>query len=252
VGPPPPGAVEPNDAGGFATGGDRRSLRLHDHDEALIRAVAAANPRTVVVVVSGSAVVMEAWRREVPAIVQLWYSGMEGGHALADVLLGHVDATGRLPFSIPTDEAALPPFDPDADAVTYDAWHGYWLLERDGHLPAFPFGFGLSYTTWEIGHLTPTEGWDVQVEVRNTGPRDGCTVVQAYARRPGRPQRRLVGFQRVSVAAGGAASVTIPVAEERLATRADGAWHLAPGRYDIVVGFFAGAELARLTRTVTG
>ena len=75
----------------------------------------------------------------------------KAGHAFADVVLGAADATGRLPFSVPTDAAHLPPFDREADAVTYDGWHGYWKLARDRHQPAFPFGFGLSYTTWEIG-----------------------------------------------------------------------------------------------------
>ena len=87
----------------------------------LIRAVAAANPRTVVAMVAGSAVVISEWDRSVPAIVQSWYSGMEGGHGLADVLLGKVDASGRLPFSVPRTESDLPAFDPDAETFTYDA-----------------------------------------------------------------------------------------------------------------------------------
>ena len=136
----PPSAVPRHGAGtdtgapgGFSTGGDRSALTLHPDDEALIAAVAAANPATVVAIISGSAVVMERWRHQVPAIVQLWYSGMEGGHALADVLLGDVDASGRLPCTIPADEAHLPPFDKDADHVVYDGWHGYWRLARDGN-----------------------------------------------------------------------------------------------------------------------
>ncbi|HZB71122.1 MAG TPA: glycoside hydrolase family 3 N-terminal domain-containing protein, partial [Acidimicrobiales bacterium] len=131
--PPPPEGVGRQGGGvGFGDGGDRVSLRLHEQDEALVRAVAAANPRTVVAVVSGSAVLMAPWIGSVPAVVQAWYGGMEAGAALADVLLGVAAPTGRLPFTVPTDGAHLPPFDREADQVTYDAWHGWWRLERDG------------------------------------------------------------------------------------------------------------------------
>ncbi len=125
-------------------------------DVALIRAVAEANPRTIVAIVAGSAVVMSEWDHTVPAIVQSWYAGMEGGHGLADVLLGRVDATGRLPFSVPVTEAHLPPFDRDADSFTYDQWHGWWHLAREGHEPAYPFGFGLSYTTFALAEASAT------------------------------------------------------------------------------------------------
>jgi beta-glucosidase-like glycosyl hydrolase len=262
---PPADAVGPLDSGGFATGGDRRSLRLHDHDEALLAAVAAGNPRTVAVLVGGSAFVVEAWRTAVPAIVQAWYSGMEGGHALADVLLGVVDAAGRLPFSVPTDEAHLPPFDPDADAVTYDRWHGYWRLERDGHPPRFPFGFGLSYTTWDVALVEPDDvaagdgadgTWDQRVAVANTGERDGATVVQVYARRPGRRERRLVGFRRVALAAGQRTEVVVPVATHSLAVREGGRWILPEGTYELSVGQHAAdvadAVTARVRATVRG
>ncbi len=112
-------AVEPpphvaHAAQGFATGGDRTSLRLSDAHVELIRATAAANPRTVVAIMAGSAVVISEWDQLVPAILQPFYAGMEGGHALADVLLGNVGPRGRLPFSVPRSEADLPPFDRDA------------------------------------------------------------------------------------------------------------------------------------------
>ena len=152
---PAPDTIPGSDALGLLHRGRSRAARRSTApDEALIAAVAAANPRTVVAMVAGSAVLTESWRATVPALLQVWYSGMEGGHAFADVVLGATDATGRLPFSVPTDAAHLPPFDREADAVTYDAWHGYWKLARDRHQPAFPFGFGLSYTTWEIGPTT--------------------------------------------------------------------------------------------------
>jgi beta-glucosidase len=227
--------------GGFSTGGDRRSLTLHPEDEALIAAVAATGTPTVVAVISGSAVVMEAWRHDVAAVVQLWYSGMEGGHALADVLLGRVDASGRLPCTIPTDEGHLPPFDPDADHVVYDAWHGYWRLARDGHAPAHPFGFGLSYTSWSLGGATLEPDGDdlvVRATLTNTGGRDGTDVVQVYGGRPAdptRPARRLVGFTRVDVPAGASQVVEVRVPTSRLQVRQGGAWALEPGTYVLSV-----------------
>ncbi len=242
-----PGPAIPADAvanrgdGGFARGGDRRTLTLHPADEALLRAVAGTGTPVVAVVVSGSAVVMERWRRDVTAIVQLWYAGLEGGHALADVLLGRVDATGRLPCTIPTDPAHLPPFDADADHVVYDAWHGYWRLERDGHEAAFPFGFGLSYTSFRLEAAALEAAEDalvVRATVRNVGDRPGSDVVQVYGGRPddpSRPARRLLAFTRVDVAAGAAADVTMPIPVARLQVREQGAWQLAPGRYVLSV-----------------
>ncbi len=234
-----PDGVAGEDGTGFSTGGDRRSLRLKPDDEALIAAVAAVNRRTVVVVTSGSAVVMEAWRDEVPAIVQLWYAGMEAGHGLADVLLGRADASGRLPCTIPTDEAHLPPFDPDADAVVYDGWHGYWRLARDRHDAAYPFGFGLSYTSWSLGPAELDDDGEelvVRATLRNTGGRDGTDFVQLYAGRPAdptRPARRLVAFARCDVAAGATADVELRVPWSRLAVRdpATKRWAVAPGSY---------------------
>jgi len=245
---PAPAGVAGEDGSGFSTGGDRRSLRLKPEDEALIAAVSAHNPRTVVVVIAGSAVVMESWRHDVPTIVQLWYSGMEGGHALADVLLGEVDASGRLPFSIPTDEAHLPPFEPDADAVVYDGWHGYWHLAREGHAPAYPFGFGLSYTSWEVGSADVRDDGDhlvVRAQLRNTGDRDGTDVVQVYGGRPAdpsRPARRLVGFARAEVAAGETAVVELEVPWARLAVRdiTTHRWEVPAGSYALSVGRHAG------------
>jgi beta-glucosidase len=132
-------------AAAFGGGGDRRTLTLHDDEEALIHTVAAANSRTIVVLVCGSAVLMERWRYSVPGIVILWYAGMEGGHALADVVLGRARPTGRLPFAIPTSADHLPPFDPDATVVEYGELHGQALLDHLGEPAAYPYGFGLTY-----------------------------------------------------------------------------------------------------------
>ena len=189
---------------GFGIGGDRTSLRLHPDDVALVRAVAAANPRTVVVLQGGSAFIVEEWADDVAAIVMAWYGGSEAGHGLADVVFGAVAPSGRLPFSVPTEESHLPPFDRDAVHVVYDRWNGWWHLQREGHEPAFPFGFGLSYTTFAIEGVE-RNGDVITGHVRNTGERAGADVVQVYT------PERLVGFARVEVEAGGSAKFEIAV-----------------------------------------
>jgi beta-glucosidase len=210
----------------------------------VIRAVAAANPRTVVVLVAGSAVVTEAWQGEVRAVLVAWYAGMEGGHALADVLLGSREPGGRLPFALPRDEADLPPFERNATSVVYDRWHGQRRLDRDGVATAHPLGFGLSYTTFAIGGVdvrAAAEGVEVQAVVANTGERAGGHVVQVYVTRPeaaGRPAERfLAGFARVEVPAGERRDVWIDVPRDRLAVRhAPGDWRVTPGSYRFDVG----------------
>jgi beta-glucosidase len=207
----------------FDVGGDRTSLRLHPDDVALIRAVAAVNPRTVVSMVAGSAVVTSGWDHAVPAIVQAWYSGMEGGHGLADVLCGRVDASGRLPFSVPVEEDDLPPFDAGATAFRYDGWHGYWYLARRQTTPAYPFGFGLSYTTFALeaaGAVDDDDAIAVRATVRNTGTRNGTDVLQVYAHRRGsdRPAR-LCGFARFELDAGRSEVVDVRVDKRSLAER---------------------------------
>jgi len=231
--------------------GDRTMLRLHPQDEALVRTVAAANPRTAVVLMAGGALITEAWRHQVPAIVLLGYPGQEGGHALADVLLGHVSPSGRLPFTMPVEHGHLPPFDPTAHRVTYDLWHGYRLLARDGHPAAFPFGHGLSYTTFETGAvqaaLDLVDGLPSAVRltatVTNTGQRDGAEVVAVYAEppsttQPERPARWLAGFARVAVAAGASERVVVEVPVRRLAwfDEAADALRLQAGRYCLRLG----------------
>jgi len=238
------GSIPGSDALGFSTGGDREHLTLHDADEQLIESVATANPRTVVCLVAGSAVLTEAWRHRVPALAQIWYSGMQGGHGIADVLTGRVDATGRLPFTVTADADHLPLFDRDATEVVYDAWHGYWRLARDRNEPAFPFGFGLSYTSWQPGPTTLDDDGDdllVRAELTNTGERDGADVVQVYAGRPAdssRPARRLVAFARVEAAAGARVEVELRVPWSRLAVRDPDLheWVLRPGTYVLTVG----------------
>jgi beta-glucosidase len=196
-------------------GGDRSDLRLHDEDVALIRSVAAANPRTVVIVIAGGTVVVDPWDSDVAALLVAWYPGMEGGRALADVLLGDAEPAGRMPVATPVRQSQLPQVDWRARSVTYDRWWGQRKLDHDGVRAAYPLGFGLGYTTFTVSGLTlaPVHGehFVATVTVTNTGDRDGRHVIQMYAVRPvdGRPIRHLVGFTSVVLAAGESALVTV-------------------------------------------
>lgn len=194
------------ESGGSVTvGGDRSSLRLTADDVALIRASVKANPKTVVVLVTAGAIITEEWRDEVPAVLVGWYSGTDGGHALWDVLFGDVDASGRLPYSIPTSEEHLPYFDREATSIRYDRWFGQRMLDRDGHDAAFPLGFGLSYTTFSIENVEVSsvsgESFEARVRVRNTGSRAGRHVVQLYGLVdvPDFPSRQLLGFAPIEL-----------------------------------------------------
>jgi beta-glucosidase len=234
---------------GAKRGGDRASLRLAAHDEVLIQAVAAANPATAVVLIGGSAVIVEAWRQQVPAILMAWYPGMEGGHALADLLFGAANPSGKLPCTFARSEAHLPPFDPAADSVEYGYYHGYRLLERDGHEPAFAFGFGLSYTTFRYANLrldreAMPAGGELQasVEVTNTGPLAGDEIVQWYVGCEGspvdRPLKELKGFARVPLAPGETRTVSFRLSGEQRAIydAGRGQWTVEPGGYRLWAG----------------
>jgi beta-glucosidase len=222
-------------------GGDRLDLTLGKAQEALILAVCEANPRTVVAIMAGSAVVVEAWRDRVAAILLIWYPGMEGGHALADIVFGRINPSGRLPFSIPKRTEDLPFFDRDAFSITYDLWHGYTLLERDGVSPAFPFGFGLGYADFsfenpEVQINPETEAAHVLADVRNEGMREGTAVVQVYAGpdppSPEHPAKRLCGFARVVLAPDETRRVAIEIRLRDLAfyDTPAGCWRLESGQ----------------------
>jgi beta-glucosidase len=232
---------------GFEDGGDRSSLTLHSEDEALIQAVAAANSRTIVAIMAGSAVITEAWRTQVPAILMLWYPGMEGGNAFADVLLGRVNPSGKLPCTFPQRAEDLPFFDKNATAITYDLWHGYRKLERDGAQPAFPFGFGLSYTTYAYGNLQlaqdrlgAADTLEARIEVTNTGKVAGEEVVQLYIAAHGpkveRAPKELKAFARVRLSPGETRTVSLPVPVSDLAYYdATAGWSVEPIAYEVII-----------------
>jgi beta-glucosidase len=248
----------------FVRGGDRTSLDLRPSDVRLIRAVVAANPRTVVVLIGGSAILMEEWRDRVPAILLAWYGGMEGGRALASVLTGAAEPGGRLPFVLPKDAAHLPPFDSAARSVVYDDKWGQRRLDGEGNLPAFPFGFGLGYTTFEhrlLGHRFDDTGGSADVHVTNTGDREGSTVLQVYAADVSaqRPVAQLLGFQKVTLQPGAEATARValdagPTLQRdpttRRWSRRGGDWALLAAQHS--PADWAGAVRLRLPEDLTG
>jgi len=238
-----------NDPVKWGSGGDRIFLRLREDDEVRIQTISAVNPRTVVVVVGGSAIVMDSWQSQVPAILMAWYPGMEGGTALANILFGKVNPSGKLPFTIAHSEADYPWFSPMTDTITYGPYHGYTLLDKKGKTAAFPFGFGLSYTTFSYSKLTgakpvlsPTDTLQVLVNVTNTGQSAGEEVVQLYIGFENspveRPKKLLRGFEKIGLQAGETKVVRfqLPVRELAYYDPTQKKWVVAPGRYAALVG----------------
>jgi beta-glucosidase len=223
-------------------GFDRTSLALPGRQDELVRAVAAANPQTVVVVNSGAPVLLP-WVDEVATVLISWFPGQEFGNALADVLTGVVEPGGRLPVTWPASEAGLPPVKPVDGQLPYDEGLliGYrWYLATD-RTPAFPFGHGFGYTTWAYQDMV-VDGDTVTVTVRNTGSRPGREVVQLYASRTDSAVERaplwLVGSAVVEAAAGETANASITLGDHNFRNwdSSAHAWKTEPGRYQLHAG----------------
>ncbi len=230
-------------------GGDRSSLNLRPVDEELILSIACVNPKVIVVLEGGSAIIIEKWKDAVAAILMAWYPGMEGGHAIGDVLFGDANPCGKLPCSFPKSPDQLPFFDPATKDIEYGYYHGYRLMDKKKVLPAFPFGFGLSYTTYSYknAHITPSivsknGQFQVSVDVTNTGSRPGEEIVQVYIEYPktsiDRPIKDLKGFKKVALEPGETKTCTILVPISELAyfdiSRKD--WVIADSDYGALVG----------------
>ncbi|HEX6135304.1 MAG TPA: glycoside hydrolase family 3 N-terminal domain-containing protein, partial [Longimicrobiales bacterium] len=221
---------------------DRAFLRLPGHQETLIREVAATGTPTIVVLVGGSAITMNDWIDRVDAILLAWYPGEQGGHAVADVLFGDHDAAGRLPITFPVAEGQLP--------LRYNhkpTGRGDDYLDLTGQ-PLFPFGFGMSYTTFEYADLSLEPGVIgvgdtavVRLTVRNTGTRAGDEVVQLYVRDVlaslARPVMELAGFERIHLAPGESREITFTLRPEHL-TMLDAELRpvIEPGTFRVMVG----------------
>jgi beta-glucosidase len=202
-------------------GGDRDSLDLSADQEALILDVAKLT-KTIVVMEAGGPITMERWAKAADAVVMAWYPGMEGGHAIADVLFGDLGFEGRVPQTWPARWEDCPEFGNHQNETPMDYYHGYRHFDHEGVQPLFPFGFGLAYTTFAYANLSlpceaATEGGLVTatVDVTNTGTRAGVAVPQLYVGRSGSGIRRFVrelkGFARVSLEPGETKTVEIPV-----------------------------------------
>ncbi|MCX5209954.1 glycoside hydrolase family 3 C-terminal domain-containing protein [Kitasatospora sp. NBC_00240] len=241
------GTTDEHESEGF----DRTTLRLPGGQDALVSAVAAANPATVVVVNTGGPVLLP-WREEVAAVLLGWFPGQEGGDGLADVLFGRAEPGGRLPTSWPAEERDAPVLDttPQGGVLAYtEGLHiGYrgWL--RAGERPAYWFGHGLGYGAWEYLGLAVPElvaqgaGFFVRVALRNTGTRSSREVVQVYLARPGsgveRPVRWLAGFAAVRAEPGQRVEVDVPVDGRALQhwSVEDGRWLGEPGGFTVLAG----------------
>jgi beta-glucosidase len=229
--------------------GADRSLALPGDADQLIAAVAAVNPHTVVVINSGGAVYMP-WLSKVAGVVEAWYPGEEDGTAVAAVLTGRVDPSGRLPITFPTSPAAQPASTasefPGIDAeVSFGAGLdiGYRWYQTNGVPPLFPFGYGLDYTTFKLSDPQiaplPAGGYSVQVDVTNIGSRVGADVVQAYVAYPsglGEPPEQLRGFKRVVVTPGGTTRATLVLPVSGFASDAGGTSTVVAGQYVVGVG----------------
>ena len=233
-------------------GTDRGSLALPLGQDTLVAAVAEANPRTIVVLNTGDPVLMP-WVDRVNAILQLWYPGQEGGHATADLLLGRANPGGKLPVTFPAREADSPTGLPERwPGVDGAQWYsegvlvGYRWYDAQGIVPLFPFGHGLSYTTFEYGDLAVHArdgGHDVRFRVRNAGAVAGAEVPQLYVSAPGDPPvqlapQQLVAFTRLELAPGESREVTLHVSPRDLSYWCvqRRAWRVAAGARRVLVG----------------
>ncbi|MGP8243064.1 MAG: glycoside hydrolase family 3 C-terminal domain-containing protein [Bryobacteraceae bacterium] len=251
--------------GDHETEGHDHSLALSGNQDQLVTAVAAANPRTVVVLKSGSAVLMP-WLDRVPAVLEAWYPGEEDGNAVAGVLFGDVNPSGKLPLTFPKSLSDTPIRTPEqypgeAKVDGYDRvahytegiFVGYRWYDAQSIEPLFPFGYGLSYTTFRFGKLSvsspqfspdkPAETLTVEFDIANTGKRAGAEVAQLYIGKPAssavpEPPKELAGFQKVDLRPGQSRRVHLTIDARSLAhwdTAAHG-WKVAPGTYRILVG----------------
>jgi beta-glucosidase len=235
----------------------------------LIARIAAANPRTVVVLQTGGPVTMP-WLSQVPAVLQAWYPGQECGNAVADVLFGQVNPSGRLPQTFPVrldDNPAFTSYPGENGRVRYGEgiFVGYRYYEKKQIEPLFPFGYGLSYASFGYSNLrlstaslAPDRDLTVSIDVRNTSARAGQEVVQLYVRDPQarlmRPPKELKGFHKVFLQPGETTTVRLTLDMRALAyfDDANAAWIAEAGSFEVLVGSSSRDIRARATFTLTG
>jgi beta-glucosidase len=245
------------DPGSESEGADR-TFSLPPGQDELIQRIAAANKNTIVVLTSGGNVSMNAWLDRVPALIEMWYPGQEGGRALAEVLFGDVSPSGRLPVTFerrwednPVHDSYYPAAGTNRVVYKEGIFVGYRGYEKNGTKPLFPFGYGLSYTTFNYSNLdikriangdSTNPRYEVSFDVKNTGGIDGADVAQVYvgethAKVP-RPAKELKGFAKVTLRAGETRRVTVPL-DNRALTYYDAngkQWRADAGDFEVLVG----------------
>ncbi|HJA67240.1 MAG TPA: glycoside hydrolase family 3 C-terminal domain-containing protein [Candidatus Mediterraneibacter cottocaccae] len=207
-----------------AIGGDRKkSLGLHEDEIRLIQEAGPVNEKSTVVLIGGNMIMMTEWIETVNSVIMAYYPGMEGGTALAEILYGDVNPSGKLPYVVPYKEEDLPYVDWEAENQYFEYYHGYTRLEKNGVKPLIPYGFGLSYTTFGFSDLKAEADGQilrVSVKVNNTGERSGAEVVQIYAgyenSKVDRPVKQLCGFRRIELEAGEEKIVEVEVPFDKL------------------------------------
>ncbi|EPR12146.1 beta-glucosidase family protein [Ruminiclostridium papyrosolvens] len=217
------------DEGEFITnggdvGGDRKYLGLHPEDEDLIETVSKVNKNVIVVLQGGSTIIVEPWKNLAKAILIQWYPGMEGGTALANILFGKVNPSAKLPVTVPATPQQLPYYDMNATSIVYDYYHGYFLADKKKYPVSYPFGFGLSYTTYSYSNPKVSKKGDiisVSVDVSNTGKMAGDEVVQLYIGYRGSKVERhvkdLKGFTKIHLEPGEKKTGVIEINKDDLA-----------------------------------
>src|SRR2546425_1664661 len=240
--------------------GADRTFRLPPGQDELIQEMAAANKNTIVVITSGGNVDMNAWLDHVPALIEAWYPGQEGGTALAELLFGDVNPSGRLPVTFerrwednPVHDSYYPASGTNRVEYKEGVFVGYRGYDKNGTKPLFPFGYGLSYTSFTYSNLSVTTGitkggtpeswWaEVSFDVTNTGKRAGAEVAQVYVSdahsKVPRPIKELRGFSRVELKAGETKRVKVMLNQRSLSYYDVNAkqWHAEPGAFDVLVG----------------
>jgi beta-glucosidase len=226
-------------------GGDRHTLALAPAQIGLIRAVGAAQRRSAVALIGGSAIVTDGWADAVGAVLMAWYPGMMGGRALARIVAGAVNPAGRLPFSWPSAANQLPPFDPYATTAAYGYYHGYTWFDESGQRPAYPFGFGLGYTHFAYSEMELQQcGEELRLAVtaRNCGVRAGRAVVQCYGGARAAPvprhRKRLLTFAAAELQPGECRRLVLAVPFRQLARYCAQSrrWQLDAGAYRLWLG----------------
>jgi beta-glucosidase len=234
-----------------------RTFRLPVGQDELIKEMAAANKNTIVVMTSGGSVDMNAWLNRVPALVQAWYPGQEGGPALAEILFGDVNPSGRLPVTFerrwednPVHDSYYPEVGTKRVVYKEGVFVGYRGYEHNGAKPLFPFGFGLSYTTFSYTNLSIKQlsntasgpRYEVSFDVKNTGTREGADVAQVYVgdthTKAPRPAKELKGFLKLSLRPGETRRVSVILDSRALSFYDVNAkkWRAEPGEFNVLVG----------------